>query len=341
MKIAVAMCCCYGRRKGDFQVKALVVGYGSIGRRHVRNLAEFDCIDEIIVYTTIKTDFAGTGGKKITFIDASILPLSDACKNLKIDFAVIANQTYKHIDTAIILAEKRFDLFIEKPLSHSLEKIDILEDISRTGGIRIFLAYNMRFLPAINYIKDQLSRNAIGDLYFARIEAGSYLPEWRNNAHYTDSYSSKRECGGGVGLDLSHEVDYMRYLFGGPSSWKTSKSRVGNLAIDSDDVFEGMYKYRQGFICTIHLDYLQRTPKRRIHIAGSDGYIICDIAEKWIELCAGKNVARTTEEGFFRMEDTYIAEMRSFIENKNSGTGSDAAINDGIRVLRLLEDGHD
>jgi predicted dehydrogenase len=179
---------------GKFKnMNVLVVGYGSIGRRHVLNLTKLDCIDEIVVYTKIKNDFDKSYGKRITFIDASILTLGDACKHPKIDFAIIANQTYKHIDTAINLAENGFDLFIEKPLSHNLEKIDILEKTARSKKIKIFIAYNLRFLPAIQYIKDQISQKTLGDLYYGRIEVGQYLPYWRKNINYQASYSANTE----------------------------------------------------------------------------------------------------------------------------------------------------
>lgn len=321
-------------------MKVLVVGYGSIGRRHVRNLARLDCIEEIIIYTKIKDNFIESGREKIRFIDASTISLSKACENFKVKFAIIANQTYKHIDTAILLAEKGIDLFIEKPLFNNFEKADILEKNVKTMRIKIFLAYNLRFLPAIQYVKKQLSQKIIGDLYFARIEAGNYLPDWRANINYSESYSSKKELGGGVALDLSHEIDYMRYFFGEPLEWKTLKTKVSNLKIDSDDVFEGIYKYLNGFICNIHLDYLQRKPMRQIRVVGSKGHIICDLAQKWIEVDVGENKTRLTQENLFKTEDTYIDELQFFIKNMDLDKGSNTAIHDGIRSLKLLDDGN-
>ena len=221
-----------GLRGNIKKMNALVVGYGSIGRRHVLNLAKLDCVDRIIVYTNVKADLDKSSARKVTFLDASALTLNDACKFLKANFAIIANQTHKHIDTAITLAQKGVDLFIEKPISHNLEKINILEEIARNKKTKIFVAYNLRFLPALRYIKDLLAQEVIGKLYFAKIEVGQYLPCWRKNINYQDSYSSKTEYGGGVALDLSHEVDYMRYLFGDPHLWKTIKSKAADLETD-------------------------------------------------------------------------------------------------------------
>ena len=323
------------------KMNVLVVGFGAIGRRHLLNLTKIDCIDEIIVYTSIKNNNNKDYEKKATFIDASTLALSDICKRQKIDFAIIANQTYKHIDTAIILAEKGVHLFIEKPLSHNSEKVDLLKEIVRKKQIKVFVAYNLRLLPAIQYIKDQLSQKLLGDLYFVKIEVGQYLPSWRSNVTYEDSYSSHIEYGGGVDLDLSHEVDYMRYLFGEPLQWKTLKSKASNLEINSCDIFEGIYKYHQGFICNVHMDYLQPKAKRKIRIVGSEGFIICDMMEKWMEVSVNKNENRMTEERLFKTEATYIEELENFIKNIKLNKEPDISINDGIKALQLLEDGHD
>ena len=322
------------------KMNVLIVGFGAIGRRHLLNLTKIDCIDEIIVYTSIKNNNDKDYEKKVTFIDASTLTLNDICKQQKIDFAIIANQTYKHIDTAIILAEKGVHLFIEKPLSHNLEKVDLLKEIVQKKQIKAFVAYNLRLLPAIQYIKDQLSQKLLGDLFFVKIEVGQYLPSWRSNIKYEDSYSSRVEYGGGVDLDLSHEVDYMRYLFGEPVQWKTLKSKASNLEINSCDIFEGIYKYQQGFICNVHMDYLQRKAKRKIQIVGSKGFIICDMIEKLMEVSANENEDRMTEEKLFKIEDTYIEELEHFIKNIKLKKEPDISINDGIKALQLLEDGH-
>ena len=110
----------------------------------------------------------------------------------------------------------------------------------------------------MKYVKDRLSEKIIGDLYFAKIEVGQFLPLWRPDRDYRDSYSASKAKGGGVALDLSHEIDYMRYLLETPVTGKYLKARASKLEIDSDDVFEGIYRYDNNFICNVHMDYLQK-----------------------------------------------------------------------------------
>lgn len=322
-------------------MKVLVVGYGSIGKRHLINLCQLDCIDEIIIYTKVKEVVENQSEKKIFFVDAEIVDLPTVASQYKIDFAIIANETYKHIDTAIALAEKGCHLFIEKPLSHNLEKIDLLKEITQKKQIKVFVAYNLRYIPAIQYIKEQISKHIIGALYFAKIEVGQYLPSWRPKVSYIDSYSANAESGGGVALDLSHEVDYMRYLFGDPCLWKTIRSKASDLKINSEDIFEGIYKFKRGFVCSVHMDYLQRKAERKIRIVGSRGEIVCDFIEKWMEIKSPDDEIRVTEEKLFKMEDTYKNELQEFIEIVTSNKTAAISIDDGIKAIDLLEDSHD
>ncbi|MDO9288461.1 MAG: Gfo/Idh/MocA family oxidoreductase, partial [Thermodesulfovibrionales bacterium] len=190
-------------------MKVLVVGCGASGKRHIRNLVKLNSIEGISVYTKNHDCLKVFGNKdKIT--------VADSLDNIAADFAIIANETCKHIDTALFLAAKGMDLFIEKPLSHNQDKTDELKEIAKKKKIKIFVGYNLRYLGAMKYVKDRLSEKIIGDLYFAKIEVGQFLPSWRPDRDYRNSYSASVAEGGGVALDLSHEIDYMRYLFGDP-----------------------------------------------------------------------------------------------------------------------------
>lgn len=314
-------------------MKVLVVGCGSIGKRHIRNLIELNIIKDILIFT-----------KNIqcldNFEDKKKIKMINSINDIKVDFAVISNETNKHMDTAILLADQGIPLFIEKPLSHSLDKVEILKNILERKKIKAFIAYNLRFLGAIECIEKQLSNKAIGDLYFAKIEVGQYLPSWRPDADYRLSYSASKGRGGGVSLDLSHEIDYMRHLFSDPCSWKVVKTRVSKLEIDSDDIFEGIYLFPNDFICNVHLDYLQTDKKREIRIVGSKGIIICDFIRKYIELTTNNGKTITDKKGMFDINRTYVDEMRHFIEVIKGDKEPKISLSDGIRALELLEDGN-
>jgi len=308
-------------------MEVLVAGFGSIGRRHVNNLLNLEDIDRISIYTKVK-DFGDLNKDKIEIINS--------LNGVDVDFAIIANETHRHLATAIPLAERGIHLFIEKPLTHNLRDVRVLKEIVERKKVKVFVGYNLRFLGAMMCIKEQLSKRIIGDLYFAKIEVGQYLPLWRPDSDYRYSYSANSDRGGGVALDLSHEVDYMRYLFGDPYCWKVARSKVSKLEIDSEDIFEAVYKYQNGFICNVHMDYLQQDKKREIRIVGSEGTLICDFINKTLRVNKDSVIK---DESIFDINKTYIDELTHFIESIEQNIEPRVTLEDGIKVLKLLEDG--
>ncbi|RJQ53088.1 MAG: gfo/Idh/MocA family oxidoreductase [Nitrospiraceae bacterium] len=312
-------------------MKVLVAGCGSIGQRHVGNLIDSDRIHEIILYTQNRDCVKELDDKgKICF--------TPSLDGVTADFAVVANETCKHIDTAIQLAEKGLHLFIEKPLSHNFDGIDALREAVEKKGIKTFVGYNLRFLKAMEYIKERLSGGILGNLYFVKIEVGQYLPFWRKNRDYRESYSSSAERGGGVALDLSHELDYMRYLFGDPLRWKVFRTRTGELDIDAEDMFEGLYLYEEKFICNVHMDYLQKDATRTLRIKGSKGELFCDFLMGELTVSAG-NARTVIKDAFiFDINKTYRDEMDHFMDIVEKGTEPAVTLEDGIAVLKLIKD---
>jgi len=314
-------------------MKVLLVGCGSIGRRHLRNLIALNKVKKIFVYSKVKNYLSGLK-------DKNKVSLVESLDDVKVDLAIIANETYKHIDTALVLAKKRIHLFIEKPLSHILSgKLNLLKKIISQNKIKVAIGYNLRFLGAIKFIKTILSQQTLGDIYCVKIEVGQYLPSWRNGRDYRVSYSASKRRGGGVALDLSHEIDYMRYFFGDPHSFKTVKAKVSDLKIDSEDIFEGIYIYDR-FICNVHLDYLQKNRKRIIRIEASKGYLVCDLISKKIIIEINGKKKIITDKKLFDLDKTYIWEILSFIRSIKNDHKPEVTFKDGVRVLGLIEVKH-
>lgn len=313
-------------------MKILVVGCGSIGRRHIHNLVEFSTVKRIFVYTKSKACFDALDNRS-----EKIAPAVNI-EGVDVDFAVICNETYKHLDVSIPLAKRGISLFIEKPLSHNLVNTNKLKSIAVTNKISIALGYNFRFLKVMGLIKERLKKAEIGDLYFARLEVGQYLPDWRKNRDYRNCYSASSKRGGGVSLDLSHEIDYMRYLFGDPVEYKFIKTKVSSLEIDSDDVFEGIYRYKDNFLCSMHMDYLQHGKKRQMFILGSKGSLTCDFVKMHLVIQrSGKKDKVISGMKYFDLNKTYIDEMKDFIGTLKGGSLPRCSINDGIKAIELIQ----
>jgi predicted dehydrogenase len=317
-------------------MNVLVVGTGSIARRHIKNLEELDEITQIHVYSSRGLPLKDLSNNKI-LEQKSLLNLKD------MDFAIIANETHKHIPTSIILAQQGVHLFLEKPVSHKLQEARDLEKLTVAKNILVFVGYNLRFLGIIRFLKKEIEKGRFGKIFFAQIEAGQFLPDWRPGRDYKDVYSSHKNQGGGVALELSHELDYMMYLFGFPTQWNFLSKKVSDLEIDTDDIFEGNFIFKEGFLCNVHLDYLQRSKKRTLKIVGSDGAVDCDIIDKQLVLSetdpkSGELLKSTiNEESLFEMDTTYKDELKSFIKTIKQGSKPATNLHDGLQVLELLQ----
>lgn len=327
-------------------MRVFVVGYGSIGKRHVNNLLERDDVEQIFILTKIDPISSNhITYEKVTFIKSPTLSSSDlsclsSMRLSKSDFAIIANETSKHMDWAISLGRLGFNLIIEKPLSDTLDRSSELQSIIDKMKIKVMVGYNLRFLGIIKLIKEYLLNGLLGKLYFARIEVGQYLPSWRKGVEYRTTYSADKSMGGGVALDLSHEIDYMKYFFGFPISWKIVKEKVSELEITSDDIFEGVYRYND-FLCSVHMDYLQQQKKRECRIVGSKGFLICDFVKNRLDLesdIAG-NICIDAPT-FFDIDKTYRDELGQFIQSIRNDEEPKMTISDGLDVLKLLEADH-
>lgn len=143
-----------------------------------------------------------------------------------------------------------------------------------------------------------------------------------------------------MALDLSHEIDYMRYLFGEPSCWKMMNTKVSKLEICSDDIFEGLYRYNTNFICNVHMDYLQKNRKREIRIEGSEGAIKCDFVKKNIKIIKNNVETIIDDDTMFDISKTYIDEINHFVKVIEENKETDITLEDGIKALILLTDGN-
>lgn len=315
---------------------ALVIGCGSIGKRHIGNLLKEKEVSKIFVYSR-RADclkgFSYPGGRVELINDYS---------GITADFALICNETSSHVSTALKLVKKGMHLFIEKPLSHELKGLNMLKKIVKQKKLKVFVGYNLRFLKAVEYAKDILAGGALGDLCSARIEVGQYLPDWRSGRDYRETYSASRKKGGGVALDLSHELDYMCYLFGPPVKWKTMQANSGALQIDSEDIFEGVYSFPSGLICSVHMDYLRRAKKRMLSLVAVKGELSLDFVTNQIKVNfkKGNKCRIIISKNFFDIDKTYRLEIKDFIHSLKENKPCSVGLNDGERVLKLIGDSH-
>lgn len=260
-------------------MKILIVGLGSIGRRHFYNLRNLGQSDFLFCRTTSEP-----------YPEAPEIPvfvsLEEALKQ-KPNLVIVSNPSPFHLDVAIPAAKAGCNVFIEKPLSHGMDGIDDLINIVNTGEKTALVGFDLRFDAGLNYIFKLLAGNEFGKILSIQAEVGQYLPDWRPNTDYRHGVTSQSKLGGGVILELIHEFDYIQWLIGPVAEVSCMADHVSNLKMDVEDLAVCNLRFENGAIGTLHLDCLQRSPSRRCKIVCEKSTIIWDYFRKsvdWFDL---------------------------------------------------------
>jgi len=253
-------------------MRILLIGCGSIGSRHLSILRELRA-GEIIVCDLNEGKLAEL--MKRFCIEKGYTDYREALKN-RVDAVFICTPPDSHLLIARHVLEKGFPMFIEKPLSCSLEGVEEFVKEVEEQNIIVAVGYMMRFHPAILKMKEILEKNIIGRVYSVSFYGGQYLPDWHPGSDYRKEYSAQRKLGGGIILDATHELDYSIWLFGKPEKVFCHYEKISNLEIDTEDIFSLIAKTETGVIVEVHGDYLQRSYQRRCQVLGEKGSILWD-----------------------------------------------------------------
>lgn len=315
-------------------MKILVVGCGSIGKRHIRNLISINA-GEVIA--------CDTSERKLDEVrkEFSIKAFSDIEEALNMDeysAAFICTPPSYHVKQALKFLELGMHCFIEKPLSNSLEGIDDLINMANSKQKTVTIGYNIRFSPQLRKIKKTIDNGLIGDILSLRASSGYYLPYWRPNEDYRKGYGSKEEQGGGIVFDASHEIDYVRYLLGEVDEVFAVCKKLSSLEIDTEDFAEITMHHRNGAYSQIHLDYLQTNYRRSCEIIGESGMLVWDINERVLKQYGRKDKEyHVYYEGLnANVNDMYIEEVRHFFRCVNGEEEPLVTINEGKRIQEII-----
>jgi len=300
-------------------MKILIIGLGSIASKHIKALHLLNIKAELFALR-FQRDSKEENGVKNLFSESE---LDD-----DYDFAIISNPTNLHFKAIDLLIEKFIPLFIEKPPLASLKGAEELNTRLIKLNIKTYVACNLRFHPCIIYLKQFISSNNLR-VNEVNVYCGSYLPDWRPEIDYRDNYSANKNQGGGVHLDLFHELDYVHWIFGQPQSVKSYKTSCSSLKIDAIDYANYTLKY-QTFSVSVILNYYRRTPKRTIEVLIDDKTVLVDLINNEINE-DGKVLFSDPD---FQVSDTYIKQMDFFINKVLSDKTQMNTFTESIQILK-------
>jgi predicted dehydrogenase len=324
-------------------MKFLIAGLGSIGRRHFRNLISLGEKDIVLLRT-----------RKATLPDDELAgypvetDIHEALKKHKPYAVVVANPTALHLDIAIPAAQAGCAILLEKPVSNSLERLDVLQQAAQKSESKILVGFQFRYHPTLNKARELIQVNAIGKVLTVHAHWGEYLPQWHPWEDYRQSYAARADLGGGVIRTLTHPLDYLRYLIGEVESLWSFNGHISPLELDVEDVAEIGLKFSNGAIGGVHLNYVQRPPRHTLEIVGTQGTLRWDNSDGVLQLQkfhtpfgsysedppAPVIETFSPPEGFERNQ-LFLSQTRHFIETARGESEPICTLEDGIMALRL------
>ena len=302
-------------------MKVLIIGLGSIASKHIFALRELDNNVEIYALRSGNNSTADIKEGVINIFDISELDMH------LIDFIIIANPTEFHYITIKGLIEFGKPLFIEKPLFSKITiETKVLVDTILKRNLQTYVACNLRFLDSIIRIKHLIQSERINEV---NVYCGSYLPDWRPGIDFRKVYSANREMGGGVHIDLIHELDYIYWLWNEPIERRVFFSNSSSLDITAFDYANYLWSYK-GFTVSIILNYYRKDAKRTLEVVSENGTYLVDLL--------GNTITKDGELIFSseqRIKDTYKSQMNYFIKTVLNGDSSFNTVEEANRILEL------
>ena len=312
-------------------MRFLVVGTGSIGTRHCRNLVALG--QQVSAWDAdparLSEAAAFPGVTAVASLDAGLSAAPAA--------VLVCTPPARHVAIARAALERGAHVFVEKPIAAAADDVPELLELARRRGRWVSVGYNLRFLPSLRRVKALIDGGRVGRVYAARAEFGFHLPAWRPGRDYRDNYALSQALGGGILLDAIHELDYLGWLLGDASEVFGATAHVSDLAGDTEDVAEVTLRFADGALGQVHLDYVRRAYRRTLEVMGADGVI------EW-EYPAQRVTVRGPEPD--RVEaipvdggdaDMYVEEMKHLVR---CAEGAETPLVDGagaLRSLRLVE----
>jgi len=308
-----------------------VIGCGSIGKRHISNLQQLG-VGNILAFDP--------RGDRLDEVQEQfgIAVTQDIEKGISdnVQVTFICSPTHLHLEHALLAAEAGSHMFIEKPLSHTLDGIEQLLDSVSSRSLLALVGCNFRFHPGLRFVRELLRKDQLGTIVTARAQFGQYLPDWHPWEDYSRTYSAQSVMGGGVILDRIHEIDYMRWLFGEVTEVYAIAEKLTDLAIDVEDTVEILLRFSSGCIGSVHLDYVRRQYDCHLELTGDKGsleWVYQDNSVRW--QCAGDETERVESWPEYDGNTMYLEEIGHFLDVLGGAVAPEQDLIGATRTLEL------
>lgn len=324
----------------------LIAGLGAIGQRHARNLRSLlgtgmrlsaYRVRRLSGVVTPQLQLDRSQDVEASLGIESFDDLSAALRE-KPDIAVVANPSNAHVATALACARAGCHLFIEKPLSNSLDGVDELSAEVDRRGLVAMVGYQLRFHPSFERFAQIVAGGALGNLLSVRATVGEYLPDWHRYEDYRRMYAARADLGGGVVLTQIHEYDYLCALFGVPEKLFALGGQWSDLELDVEDAASVLMQCSvsgRPLPVALAQDYLQRPANRTCEAVGDRGKAVLDFSARTVELRQDGGEPAIDRLETFDRNDLYLREMRYFLGCVAEGRRPSIDLREGRKSLEI------
>ncbi|NQV18423.1 MAG: Gfo/Idh/MocA family oxidoreductase [Armatimonadetes bacterium] len=325
-------------------MKALFIGLGSIGQRHLRNFKELAGDKfKVIAYRTTNLNYIIKDGK-VTPCDSlsdyygftEYMSFEDALDQ-KPDIGFICNPSKLHLETALRIAECGTHIFIEKPMATDTKLLNKLENIIRQKRLITMIGYQSRFHPCVQEVKRIIAKKEFGKVISADFNWATYLPDHHSYEDYRKGYAARKDLGGGVTFCLSHELDLIQYLLGLPVTVYAIKGATSRLEVDVEDTISALFKSndkKRIFPVSLNLSFTQGVEQRHFSILMEDALLECDLQNNWLRTTNHKSKKIYKKEyKNLKRNDLFLEEMKHFIYSVIKKQETDIPLDEGKKSL--------
>jgi len=308
-----------------------VVGMGSIAKRHLKNLK--------FLYPNDSIYAVSSSGKNVELPEgaSAVVSLSELIA-LKPNYVVLASPAPYHIETAKLLLENQIPVLIEKPLTAKFsDAAEFLNFYKSKKYPSVAVGYCLRFLPSALAVKSFLELGGLGTVYNVHSVVGQFLPSWRSDKSYKDSVSAKAELGGGALLELSHELDYLQWLFGPlvlQHSWLRTTVELG---LQVEEIADLIVTTETGIFISVHLDFVQKTTQRKCEFIGEKGNLYWDLIANTVTFKDSTSTTTIYADDQYDKNTMYLDMLKAFADVGNLGRRELASLSSSADVIELIE----
>ena len=313
--------------------RAIVVGLGNMSLRHRRNLK--------LLFPDIYVIAISASGKivnkTVEFSDQVSSSVEEAIQD-GADMAIVASPAPFHAEHARLFMHAGIPILVEKPVTSNSHDAYKLIEVYKETGTPVAVGYCLRYMPSSVQIKELLCQNIIGNIYNVFVDIGQYLPDWRPSKDYRHSVTAKKSLGGGVLLELSHEIDYIQWLIGSMKVHYAQLRSSSELNLEVEELADIVLVSHTGTVCNVHLDLLQKKASRTCSFIGEKGRLDWDLRSNTITLHAGEGSVVLFAETDWDSNQMYLSLLTDFLDLVAGRKNSSIDLEQATKTVELIED---